>query len=146
MAYWNTEDPAVFLIGGRKICVTKKGREQAVQIEKLNRWLKEHIAPVSDQMGGDQAQAGMNIFTSMLGQLTADGQMELATAVLGNKDVDGNTLGLMIGKRDHEGNLVGEEGFLDKHYDIQWLIEAVEVANQGSAVQRLLTAFFTNAG
>ena len=125
---WLTDKPSVFKIGNREIDLRKKGREQAVQIEKLNRWLKEHISPLSDQIKGNQSEAGFGLFIAMLGELTADGQIELANTVLGSRDVTGALL---------------PDGFVDEFYDINWVIDAVQVAGQAAAVQRLLTSFFT---
>ena len=129
---WHTDDPNVFLIGGRRINIAKKGREQAVQIEQLNKWLKEHIAPLSEAMKGQDANdpgAALSMLGSM--ELTADAQMELAGILVGSKDTDGKAL---------------EPGFLDEFYDFEWVVDALSKVGRGGPMQRLLTAFFTSAG
>lgn len=130
--HWQTDEPNIFMIGGRRINIAKKGREQAVQIEQLNKWLKEHIAPLSESMKGQDANdpgAGLSMLGSM--ELTVEAQMELAKVLIGSKDVDGKEF---------------PPGFLDEHYDFEWVVDALSKVGRGGPMQRLLTAFFTNAG
>lgn len=131
--YWRTEDPSVFQIGNRRVSIKKMGRAQAEQIADLNRWLKEHIAPLTDAMkgaSGDQNQLGWQVFSSMMGELTVDAQMDLAKVILGKSDLEGKLLG---------------DDFFDTYYDIDWVVDGLEVAGRSAAAQRVLTAFFTNA-
>src|SRR3990172_2814509 len=91
-----TDEPGVFEIGNRRVSIKKMGRAQAEQIENLNRWLKEHIAPLTEAVKGtesDTNQMGWQVFSSMMGELTADVQIELAKVLLGEKDVKGELLG-----------------------------------------------------
>lgn len=128
---WRTKDSNIFVIGDRKIAILKRGREQAVQIEKLNKWLSENIAPLSDSLKADVATAGWELFMSMMSKLTADAQMELASILVGNRDADGQTL---------------PTGFLDEYYELSWVVDAVSIAGQGASIQKLMTAFFSNVG
>jgi hypothetical protein len=130
---WATEDPNIFNVGGVRIAMVKKGRAQAVQIERLNTWLKEHIAPLSDSMKvTDNPNAmGLDLLVSFMGGLTADAQFDLAKTLIGDKDIDG---------RGYPDN------FLDENYDIAWVADGLAVASQVVSVQRLMTSFFTATG
>lgn len=131
---WHTEDSNVFLIGGRKVAILKRGREQARQIEKLNKWMKLHLAPLTENLKGQDANdpaTGWTMFASMMDGLTEDAQIELANLLVGDKDADGHALPVT---------------FIDEHYDINWVVDALGAAGQGSAMQRLMTSFFSNVG
>jgi hypothetical protein len=129
--YWETDEPGVFLIGNRRVSIKKRGRAQAEQIEGLNRWLKEHIAPLTQAVKSASENAvGLDAIVSMMGQLTAEAQMDLSKVVLGNKDTDGKVL---------------DDSFFDEYYDIDWVIAALKVAGLADSAQRVFTAFFTSA-
>ena len=127
---WLTDDPNIFLIGGLKVAIAKKGREQAVQIERLNKWLKEHIAPLAESLKGlsDQTSIGIGFLMASMDELTADAQFELARTIVGDKDVDGNPF---------------PADFLDKFYDIGWVEDGMKIASRGGAAQRLLMSFLS---
>lgn len=129
---WHTDDPNIFLIGGRKIVIVKKGREQAVQIEKYNKWLSENFAPQDSIPAGDNTVAGWEMFKSLLNKMTADAQIELAEIFVGAKDADGAP--------------INAKEFLYEHYALDWVTDAVSIFGQTASVQRLMTAFFTNIG
>jgi hypothetical protein len=128
---WQTDDPNIFSIGGCKVSIAKKGREQAVQIERLNKWLKEHIAPLTETLkaGTDQTTMGLGLLLASMGELTVESQFELAKTIVGDKDVDGALL---------------PADFLDKYYDIEWVEAGLQLASRGAAAQRLLMGFFTS--
>jgi hypothetical protein len=133
-AYWMTDDPSVFEIGKRRVRIKKIGRAQAEQIVDLNRWLKEHIAPLAEAIksaSGEMTNAvGLEVLTSMMGQLTVEAQIDLAKVVLGNKDEKGADLG---------------DEFFNEFYDIDWVLSGLETAGRSASAQRLITAFFTSA-
>ncbi len=131
---WRTDDKTIFQIGGRRFQIAKKGRAQAEQIVAINTWLRQHIAPLATAMQGrdtKDAAAGWDIFAAMLGELTVEAQMELASALLGKTDCDGQPV---------------TSEFVDEVYYIAWVDDALESAAQVAAVQRVMTAFFTNIG
>ncbi len=128
---WHTDNKNVFEIGGVKIEIAKKGRAQAEQIAELNKWLKEHIAPLSEALRGKDAadtNTGWEVFLALAGEMTVDAQLSLAKTLLGTKDTEGNPLPV---------------DFIDKYYDIDWVVDALSIAGKGAAAQRLLTSFFT---
>lgn len=155
---WLTDDPKVFLLGGRRILIAKKGREQAVQIEQLNGWLREHITPLAQNLKGQDASApstGIELLSALMGSLTAEAQMRLAGILVGATDIqfkrEKDTAGVekftsvASGATDVQGTALPAD-FLDKEYDMDWVLDGIEIAGHASATQRLLTAFFTSVG
>lgn len=128
---WQTEDPNVFSIGGYRIAIAKKGRDQAVQIESLNKWLKEYVAPIIESLRGtaDQTQLGLQLLIGSMTELTVEAQFSLARTLIGTKDTGGNAL---------------PEDLLEVYYDIEWVLAALDIASRNASAQKLMTSFFTN--
>ena len=123
--YWKTQDPNVFCIGGKNILIAKRGRAQAEQIVALNHWLKTHVAPLAQGIKEQDLATGWQLLMGLAEELSVEAQIELAQMVVGKTAQDGTPL---------------PDNFVEEHYDIDWVVDGLQMAGKAAAVQRIITA------
>lgn len=130
--YWNTDNPHVFRIGGRDFQIVKRGKEYARQTGAIMSWLGVHggaaLARYQEQTSGDTGDAPVDTL-SFLGKalgavLEEDAVIDLGAILLGS-----------------------EKEFAEEHFDIGWVINALELVWTGQpgiryAVRRFSGRFF----
>lgn len=130
--YWQTDDPTVFLVGGKTFNIVKRGMEYAKQTGSITSWLGLHGTNALlkfQEIGREGEGAASEDTLTFLGRalsaaLEPDAVIDLAAVLLGC-----------------------DRAFAEEHFDIGWLLDALMVVWEKQpgiqfAVRRFANRFF----
>jgi hypothetical protein len=117
-------DPTKMLVGDREFSLRFRGKRQLAVMKRLRSWLTDHVTPALELAGGTKALEGGDL---------ASGMKTIAAMLEPDIFVE---LGSFLSGQDEE--------WVMKHFDLGWIITALESAyNSNSFIKRIASAFFT---
>jgi hypothetical protein len=120
-------EKSVIEVAGKKFDVVKKGREQAVQVIDIAKWLKTYgidsLDELANEEGEVQIDSGVDFISQVIESLSADALIDLYTILLGTS-----------------------KKFADENFDIAVLVEAgIMVYENQPSFRRLIERFFSTS-